>query len=128
MIYHLNSSLQDFIYRLKQLKSLNPEELNELIEFLETHLDEERLSCDKMGSANKFIDFFVHDILDFSVLNQNEKNFTKVFTIFDIKVAVREILDMLMDKIRMKNIEVKEIYHGFEAYFFKVSTDQKRLQ
>jgi len=38
----------------------------------------------KMGSSTKFIDFFVHDILDYTILNKDEKNFTKNITIFSI--------------------------------------------
>ena len=48
-----------------------------------------------MASSTNFIDFFVHDILDYSVLNKDEKNFNKVITIFNIKTAVLEILDAL---------------------------------
>jgi hypothetical protein len=45
-----------------------------------------------MTSAAKFIDFFVHDILDYSILNKEEKNFTKALAIFDIREAVNEII------------------------------------
>ena len=31
----------------------------------------------KMSSACKFIDFFVHDILDYTILNKVSKNFIK---------------------------------------------------
>ena len=37
-----------------------------------------------MGSATKFIDFFVHDILDYTILNKDEKNFNKNITCFNI--------------------------------------------
>lgn len=57
-----------------------------------------------MKSATKFIDYFVHDILDFSVLNQNSKNFTKTNSVFNIKKAVEEIFEMLTDKIKLKSI------------------------
>jgi hypothetical protein len=49
-----------------------------------------------------FVDFFVHDILDFTILNKDEKNFTKNITVFDIKVAVNQIIDILEDKTQMK--------------------------
>lgn len=81
-----------------------------------------------MHSANKFIDFFVHDILDFSVLNQNENNFTKIMTVFSVKTAVNEILDMLVEKIKMKNIKVTENYIGIDKDNFQIETDMKRLQ
>ena len=43
----------------------------------------------KMTAAAQFIDFFVHDILDFTILNKNQKNFTKHFTIFNIRAAIQ---------------------------------------
>ena len=45
-----------------------------------------------MLSASKFIDFFVHDILDFTLLIKAEKNFVKNIQLFNIKNAVDEIL------------------------------------
>lgn len=80
-----------------------------------------------MRSANKFIEFFVNDILDFSVLNQNNNNFTKIIGVFNIKAAIGEILDMFLDKIQLKNIKVSESYLGFEEDIYEVNTDQKRL-
>ena len=48
-----------------------------------------------MASATNFIDFFVHDILDYTILNKDEKSFTKNITVFSIKNAVKEIKDAL---------------------------------
>jgi len=39
-------------------------------------------------------------------LNKEEKNFTKNLTVFDIRNAVREIHEILEDKVKMKNIVV----------------------
>ena len=68
---------------------------------------------EKMTSATKFIDFFVHDILDYTILNQDEQNFTKNITIFNLKTAVQEIIDTLNDKAEMKEINVSVEYKGF---------------
>ena len=48
-------------------------------------------STNKMQSATKFVDFFVHDILDYTLLNKDDKNFTKNITIFNIKHSIQEI-------------------------------------
>ena len=56
-------------------------------------------STKKMASATKFIDFFVHDILDYTILNKDETNFNKNITIFNVKEAVEEILETLDDKV-----------------------------
>ena len=55
-----------------------------------------------MGNATKFIDFFVHDILDCTILKKNSLNFTKNLTIFNIKLAIEEIIDILSDKVELK--------------------------
>ena len=34
-----------------------------------------------MSSATKFIDFFVHDMLDYTILNKDDKNFIKNITV-----------------------------------------------
>ena len=60
----------------------------------------------KMASATKFIDFFVHDILDYTILNKDDANFTKKITLFNIDFAVNEIVECLEDKVKMKKIVV----------------------
>lgn len=59
-----------------------------------------------MSSACKFIDFFVHDILDYTLLNKDGKNFMKDKKVFDIKSAIREIMEILEDKSRLKNLNI----------------------
>jgi hypothetical protein len=51
----------------------------------------------KINQAIQFIDFFVHDILDYSVLNNKEKNFVAQNSFFDVKEAVEAILDIQID-------------------------------
>ena len=65
-------------------------------------------------SASKFIDYFVHDMLDYSILNKNDKNFTKTVEKFDIRKAIDEILEIQQDKIDMKTIVVEKHFEGFE--------------
>jgi len=59
-----------------------------------------------MFSATKFIDFFVHDILDYTILNKQEKNFTKNSSILNIREAIKELSDIMLDKIEMKAIDL----------------------
>ena len=58
----------------------------------------------KMASSTKFIDFFVHDILDYTILNKNSKTFTKNISIFNVEESIKEIIDSLSDKTEMKDI------------------------
>ena len=57
-----------------------------------------------MISAVKFIDFFVHDILDYTLLNKKDKNFVKDTSIFEIQIAIAEIVNILEDKAKMENM------------------------
>ena len=81
----------------------------------------------KIVSASKFIDFFVHDMLDYSLINKDATNFTKTINSFDIRGAIREITEILEDKIDMKEIKVTQIFKGFESGY-KICTDCKRQQ
>ena len=63
--------------------------------------DKMSLICDgleknsfKMTSSAKFIDYFVHDMLDYTILNKEEKNFMKTSDTFDIRVAINEIIEI----------------------------------
>jgi hypothetical protein len=58
----------------------------------------------KIYSAAKFIDYFVHDILDYTILNKQQKNFLKNKSVFDVRDAIQEIVDIEQDKISMKSI------------------------
>ena len=51
-----------------------------------------------MNHASKYIDFFVGDILDYSVLNEAAENFKKDFKTFDIRKAITTVVDMVTDK------------------------------
>ena len=67
-----------------------------------------------MSSATKFIDFFVHDILDYTILNKDETNFNKNISIFSAKDTVEEIIETLKDKVEMKNINLQTQFTGFD--------------
>lgn len=56
-------------------------------------------SAKKIFSAAKFVDYFVHDILDYTMLNKDSKKFVKDIKVQNIKESVEEIVDILQDKI-----------------------------
>ena len=74
-----------------------------------------------MTSASKFIDFFVHDILDYTILNKDESNFIKDMKVFDIREAINQIITIQEDKASMKAINISVHYFGFDhnSYFVK---------
>lgn len=49
----------------------------------------------KITQAAKFIDFFVHDILDYTLLKKNAIGFVKHMEIFDINKCIQEICMIL---------------------------------
>ena len=87
-----------------------------------------------MSSAAKFIDYFVHDILDYTILNKEEKNFAKDTTSMDIRATINEIVEIQRDKAKIKDIDIQIRYKNFKRFEnsdklnFLVKTDQKRLQ
>jgi hypothetical protein len=80
----------------------------------------------KMDRAAKFIDFFIHDILDYTILNKKDKNFEKNMDVFDIREAVQEILELLEDQIKMKQIKTNCTFIVNDSNFF-VKSDKKRI-
>lgn len=84
-------------------------------------------SCSKMFSASKFIDFFVHDILDYTLLNKDQKNFIKNTKPYDIRESIDEIMDIQQDKIGLKEINIVKEYTGFDTNP-SVTIDIKRMQ
>ena len=48
-----------------------------------------------MKTSAKFIDYFVHDILDYTMLNKKAEVFMKNMDVFDIREAIKEIFEML---------------------------------
>jgi hypothetical protein len=79
-----------------------------------------------MQSASKFIDFFVHDVLDYTILNKDSKNFIKNCNNFNLKEAINEINHILEDKSVMKKVNIEIKFVGFDDLIVK--TDKKRLQ
>lgn len=66
-------------------------------------------------------------MLDYSILNKDEQNFTKTIKTFDVRSAVEEITEILDDKIAMKEIKVTKSFKGFDSGF-DIVTDCKRAQ
>ena len=84
--------------------------------------------CKKMKAATNFIDFFVHDILDFTVLEERAENFTKNLTVFDVREAIDQILVMMEDKVNLQEILVRTRYLNFDESGYMIKTDMKRFQ
>ena len=74
----------------------------------------------KITQAAKFIDFFVHDILDYTLLNKNEVGFVKIMEVFDIRECVSELLMILSDKAEMRKIKFNTKYVDFNNDEIKI--------
>jgi hypothetical protein len=53
-------------------------------------------------------------MLDYSILNGKSKIFMKNIKPFNLKKCIRQIISIMADKIKMKNIQLKLSYSGFE--------------
>ena len=96
----------------------NPEKIQMIYNGLEK-------GTNKIFTASKHIDYFVHDMLDYSVLNRDNSNFVINNNQFDIKNAIEEMVDVQQDKIAMKAIEVEKSFKGFDG--FEVNSDMRRI-
>ena len=79
-------------------------------------------------TAGLFIDYFIHDVLDYSVLSNETNKFIKVNECFEIKEAISIVIQMIEDKTKMKNIQIKTNFKQyFNDDFSYIKTDKKRL-
>ena len=60
-----------------------------------------------MKASANLIDYFVHDMLDYTVLTNDRKNFIKEITNFDLQDCIVSIYEILEDKVKMKDIRLK---------------------
>ena len=67
-----------------------------------------------MQNCVKLIDYFVHDMLDYTVLQNDAENFIQDISSFDISECINQIYEILEDKIKMKEIKVKISLSGFQ--------------
>ena len=79
-----------------------------------------------MTNSANLLDYFVHDMLDYTVLTNSVENFIKDNSSFDIAECINQLYEMLEDKIKLKmiKIEVRIINFGDNNYIY---TDKKRL-
>ena len=80
-----------------------------------------------MSSASMYIDHFVHDMLDYSILSKGGEKLEKTISKFDVRKSISEIIEIQEDKIEMKNIDVQRKFNGFFDNF-NICTDKRRFQ
>ena len=71
----------------------NPE-VAKILQVVEKIHEGLKISTKKIVCASKFIDYFVHDMLDYTILNKEDKNFMKTINSFDIRHAIKEIVEI----------------------------------
>lgn len=57
-----------------------------------------------MTSSSQFIDYFVHDILDYTVLTNEQDDFKPNVKVFNIKESCNHVEKILKDQAHMKGI------------------------
>ena len=116
-------SFKKYVTKLKDEKQTK--EANKVLAQIETMYTGIEKCSRKMQHATKYIDFFVGDILDYSVLNEASENFKKDFETFDIRDAITTVVDMVTDKSTMKTISIKTelLYQDTGKRSHMVNTD-----
>ena len=66
----------------------------EAVESLEQIHSDMEVTYKKIKTGANFIDFFVHDILDYTLLNNNGGKFSKMPKVVDIRESLEEILQI----------------------------------
>ena len=97
---------------------------------LVSKVDEMKICCEKMTSSTKFIDFFVHDMLDYAILLNSSKVFMKNIIVSNIKDVIQEVTMIMKDKLAMYNIELELELKGFtqsDLGKYLIKTDLKRI-
>lgn len=119
----LNSYINNLKYLIECLDHTNEDVIRISKVKIKKVLDNMETNSRKMNSSSKFIDYFVHDMLDYTVLSNDKKNFIKKNAEFSLNGSIQEIIQIMNDKIEMKNLKLR-----IDIPYVKVLTDQKRLQ
>jgi signal transduction histidine kinase len=83
-------------------------------------------SINIQDSSTQLLNFYVSDLL---CLSQIEKGvFRKVITIFDVRLAIQEVIMIQKDKADFNQIELRTEFIGFEEDNFMICTDRMRLK
>ena len=53
-----------------------------------------KVCAKKIDNSAKFINFFAHDILDYSQMNESASSFTQNLSVVNIKNAIAEIYEI----------------------------------
>ena len=87
---------------------------------------------DRMHSAVKHIEYFMHDIFDYTTLMNESGQFQKIITTYDIRESVEDIMQILMGQIQMKGHQVQTMYEGFSMRKnidkFQLRSDKRRIE
>ena len=85
IIVAMNDYYAQFEKILKEIKRLKIPEIEKSLQAVYSGL---QVCGKKMTSAAKFIDYFVHDILDYTLLNREDSNFSKDISVFGVDEAI----------------------------------------
>ena len=77
-------------------------------------------------SSTKILNFCVNDMLSLAQINQPSK-FRKNFSKFDIKEAIKEVMEIQQEKADYQSIKLESFFTGFNDNY-KVCSDSFRIQ
>lgn len=123
--HELRNPLSSMIYQFRQLRDeimqllkiclliqqlmLQPAEnlkqaMIKIFEMLMNSVGNVRDTSRKLVGLAQYIDFFIHDMLDFGILSEKSENFTKTLEVFDIRAAFDEVVEIFHEKISSKQL------------------------
>ena len=119
--------MKSYIQNLKYLEECLDQDDDEIVRQAKHKLNQvirnAEICSNKMCSSSKFLDYFVHDMLDYTILTNDKENFNFQISEFCLQDSIDEIVDIMNDKIEMKQLKLST-----QIQNIRVKTDQKRLQ
>lgn len=76
--------------------------LSKIFLILRTSVNNTRETGRKLVNLAQYIDFFVHDIVDFGVLSETSANFKRTLEMFDLNTALDEVAEIYHEKLTSK--------------------------
>ena len=95
----MNSYISNLKYLIECLDNVDEDIIRDSKSKIKKVLLNLEINSNKMNSSSKFIDYFVHDLLDYTVLSNDSQNFIKQNSEFSLNESIEEIVSIMNDKI-----------------------------
>ena len=141
--HEIRNPLASLTYKLNELRSLIKQSQAMQRKLKNNNMSEQGLSkikqelivtnariddcARKVFAIAQYIDFFLHDMLDFGVLSEKAENFVRTIETFDLQETLYFMQEIFHEKIELKQISMDIKFKQFDMLRPMVTTDKKRL-